>query len=300
MPSHEVLRRRRRRERLVRFLTFLCAGVSVVTTLGIVLVLFGESVAFFRHVPLWRFLSEREWTPLFEPAHYGIGPLLCGTFLVAGVAGILAIPTGLLGAVFLSEYATSGMRRFLQPLLEILAGIPTVVYGYFAISMVTPFLRQIYPELPIFNALSAGIVVGLMIFPTVCSLSEGALRAVPHEMREAGFALGASKGQVIRGVVIPGALSGVMSAFLLALGRAVGETMAVTLAAGATPRLTLNPLESIQTMSAYIVQVSLGDTPHGSVEYQTLFAVGATLFLVTLVMNMAALRLVQKFRQKYA
>lgn len=285
---------------MVRLVTFLCAGVSVATTLGIVLVLFGESLAFFRHVSLWRFLTERVWTPLFEPAHYGIGPLVCGTFLVAGIAGVLAIPTGLLGAVFLGEYARLSVRRILKPLLEVLAGIPTIVYGYFAISAVTPLIRLIFPETPVFNALSAGVVVGLMIFPTVCSLSEEALRAVPREMREAGYALGASKGQVVRGVVIPGALSGIMSAFLLALGRAVGETMAVTLAAGATPRLTLNPLESIQTMSAYIVQVSLGDTPHGSVEYQTLFAVGMTLFLITLVMNMASLRLVHKFRQKYA
>lgn len=273
--------------------------MSVGTTLGIVIVLFGESFAFFRRISLVRFLTEREWTPLFEPAHYGIAPLLCGTFLVALIAGILAIPLGLLGAVFLSEYATRGMRRILKPLLEVLAGIPTIVYGYFAISVVTPLIRQVFPEAPIFNALSAGVVVGLMIFPTVSSLSEDALRAVPQEMREAGYALGASKGQVVRGVVIPGALSGIMSSFLLALGRAVGETMAVTLAAGATPRLTLNPLESIQTMSAYIVQVSLGDTPHGSIEYQSLFAVGVTLFVVTLVMNMAALRLVQKFRQKY-
>ena len=219
--------------------------------------------------------------------------------MVAVLAGLFAIPIGLLVAVYLSEYASSKFRGVVKPVLELLAGVPTVVYGYFALAFVTPLLKTFIPTLPVFNALSASIVVAIMILPIVASLSEEALAAVPKALREGGLAMGATKGEVIRGIVIPGALSGVMSAFLLALSRAVGETMAVTLAAGATPKLTIDPTESVQTMSAYIVNVSLGESPHGSLQYQTIFAVGLTLFAITLVMNVLAARLVSKYRRQY-
>jgi phosphate transport system permease protein len=218
--------------------------------------------------------------------------------LVAVFAGLFAIPLGLMIGIFLSEYASSRVRAYVKPVLELLAGVPTVVYGYFALVFVTPMLSKFIPDLPIFNALSASIVVGIMILPIVASLSEEALTAVPQALREGGLALGATKGEVIRKIVIPGALSGVMSAFLLALSRAVGETMAVTLAAGATPNLTANPLETIQTMSSYIVNVSLGEAPHGSIAYQTIFAVGLTLFVITLIMNLIAAKLVAKYRKQ--
>lgn len=219
--------------------------------------------------------------------------------LIAVFAGLFAIPLGLMIGIYLSEYASSRVRAWVKPVLELLAGVPTVVYGYFALVLVTPALSKVFPELPVFNALSASIVVGIMILPIVASLSEEALTAVPRALREGGLALGATKGEVIRKIVIPGALSGVMSAFLLALSRAVGETMAVTLAAGATPNLTANPLETVQTMSAYIVNVSLGEAPHGSITYQTIFAVGLTLFVITLIMNLIATRLVMKYRKQY-
>lgn len=288
------------RERVVRAITFLCALVSIGTTLGIVYVLVSESLQFFQKVPLSEFFGGTEWAPRFAPPKFGVLPLLNGTLLVAIGAGIVSIPLGLLAGVFLSEYASRRTRNVLKPVLEMLAGVPTVVYGFFAITFITPLLQKIFPDLPIFNALSAAIVVGIMTFPLVASLSEDALTAVPRELREGGMAMGATRGEVIRKIVIPGALSGVMSAFLLALSRAVGETMAVTLAAGADPKMTLSFLTSIQTMSAYIVQASLGDTPHGTIEYQTIFAVGLTLFVVTLVMNLLAAKLVSRYRQRYA
>lgn len=231
---------------------------------------------------------------------FGVLPLVAGTLQIAVGAGLLAIPIGLFASVYLSEYASARARNIIKPVLELLAGIPTIVYGFFAVTFVTPLLQKtLIPDLPIYNALSASIVVGIMILPMVASLSEEALRAVPRELREGGLALGATKGEVVRGIVIPGALSGVMSAFLLALSRAVGETMAVTLAAGAQPNLTLDPRESIETMSAYIVLVSQGEAPYGSLEYQTIFVVGLYLFAITLVINLLALRLVTKYRQKY-
>lgn len=288
------------RERLVRAITFLCALVSIVTTVGIVYVLVSESLQFFQKVPLREFFGGTEWAPRFAPPKFGVLPLLNGTLLVAVGAGAVSIPLGLLAGVYLSEYASRRTRNVLKPVLEMLAGVPTVVYGFFAIVFITPLLQRVLPDLPIFNALSAAIVVGIMTFPIVASLSEDALTAVPKELREGGVAMGATRGEVIRKIVIPGALSGVMSAFLLALSRAVGETMAVTLAAGADPKMTLSFLTSIQTMSAYIVQASLGDTPHGTIEYQTIFAVGLTLFVVTLVMNLIAARLVSRYRQRYA
>lgn len=288
------------RGRVARALTFLCALVSIVTTLGIVYVLVSESFQFFRKVSPVDFFGGTEWAPRFSPPEFGVLPLLNGTLLVAVGAGIVSIPLGLLAGVYLSEYASRRTRNVLKPTLELLAGVPTVVYGYFALAFITPLLQSVFPDLPIFNALSAAIVVGIMTFPIVASLSEDALSAVPQELREGGMAMGATRGEVIRKIVIPGALSGVMSAFLLALSRAVGETMAVTLAAGADPKMTLSFLTSIQTMSAYIVQASLGDTPHGTIEYQTIFAVGLTLFIITLAMNLLATKLVGRYRQRYA
>lgn len=288
------------RERIVRGLAFVCAAISLFTTIGIVYVLVSESIPFFRQVSVWDYLTGTEWSPRESTnPTFGVLPLLAGTMLVAVFAGLFAIPIGLMIGIYLSEYASSRVRAFVKPVLELLAGVPTVVYGYFALVFVTPLLSKFIPELPIFNALSAAIVVGIMILPIVASLSEEALTAVPRALREGGLALGATKGEVIRGVVIPGALSGVMSAFLLALSRAVGETMAVTLAAGATPNLTANPMETIQTMSAYIVNVSLGEAPHGSIAYQTIFAVGLTLFVITLIMNLIAAKLVSKYRKQY-
>ncbi|HKJ01084.1 MAG TPA: phosphate ABC transporter permease subunit PstC, partial [Longimicrobiales bacterium] len=237
--------------------------------------------------------------PLFQEKHFGVLPLAAGSFLVAGGAALLAIPVGLLSAIFLSEYAGEKLRKFLKPLLEILAGIPTVVYGYFALTFITPLLRTVWPETDVFNALSASIVVGIMIIPTISSLSEDALRAVPDALRQGAYALGATKLEVSTKVVVPSALSGVIASFILGISRAVGETMAVSIAAGNLPNLTVNPLESIQTMTAYIVQASLGDTPHGTVGYQTLFAVGMTLFLITLVMNVVSQWVLARFREEY-
>ncbi|GIV02810.1 MAG: phosphate transport system permease protein [Fimbriimonadales bacterium] len=294
------IRKRLWRERIVRAATFLCALISIGTTFGIIYVLVSESVQFFAKVSPVEFFTGTEWAPRFAPPKFGVLPLLNGTLLVAVGAGAVAIPLGLLAGIYLSEYAKPRVRNALKPILEVLAGIPTVVYGYFAITFITPLLQQRIPDLPIFNALSAAIVVGIMTLPVVASLSEDALSAVPRELREGGMAMGATKGEVIRKIVIPGALSGVMSAFLLAFSRAVGETMAVTLAAGADPKMTLSFLTSIQTMSAYIVQASLGDTPHGTVEYQTIFAVGLTLFVITLIMNLLAAWLVKRYRQRYA
>lgn len=280
-------------------LLLLCGALSVFTTLGIVFFLVFESVAFFGEVSLLEFLTDLKWTPLFKPQHFGILPLLWGTLLITFVAAVIALPAGLGSAIYLSEYAAAPVRKVVKPALEILAGIPTVVYGYFALTFITPQLREVFPQTSVFNGLSASIAVGIMIIPLVASLSEDAMRAVPRGLREAGYALGANKFEVSVGVVVPGALSGIMASFILAISRAIGETMIVALAAGATPRLTLNPLESIQTMTAYIVQVSLGDTPFGSIEYKTIFAVGLVLFLITLLFNILGQRVVSRRREVY-
>jgi len=275
-------------EALIHWLLVLCTAISVLTTVGIVAVLVFEAAAFFIEVSPWEFLTSTQWSPLFQPAHFGILPLVCGTMLVAVGSGIVALPLGLAAAIYLAEYATPRFRTIVKPLLEILAGIPSVVYGYFAVTAVTPAIQLIFPSADVFNAASASVVVGIMVLPTVISLSEEALTAVPKSLREAAYALAASKLDVTVRIVVPAAVSGISSAFLLALTRAIGETMAVTLAAGATPQLTLNPLRSVQTMSAYIVQISLGDTPAGSLEYRTIFAVGLALFLMTLAFNLLA------------
>jgi phosphate transport system permease protein len=292
-------RRRDLQERVVGWVLFACAGVSTLVTVGIVVVLLSETVGFFREVSLWEFFTATRWTPNFQDQHFGIAPLLAGSLLVAGGAALIAIPVGLLTAIFLSEYAPRRLRAVLKPMLEILAGIPTVVYGYFALTFITPLIRAVLPQTDVYNAASAAIVVGIMVIPMVSSLSEDALRAVPAALREGAYALGATRLEVSTRVVVPGALSGVLASFILALSRAIGETMAVTIAAGNLANLTLNPLESIQTMTAFIVQVSLGDTPQGSVVYRSLFAVGMTLFLITLSMNVVSQRILSRFREAY-
>lgn len=292
--------RRRLRERAIGGLLLAAGAISVLTTAGIVIVLLVESAGFFRRVSIVEFLTGTQWTPLFQPQHFGVLPLVAGSFLVAGIASVVALPLGLGAAIYLNEYAPQRARSILKPTLEILAGVPSVVYGYFALTFMTPLLQHLVPGLSMFNALSAGIVVGIMILPLVASLSEDAMRAVPGALREGSYALGATRWETAVRVVTPAALSGIVASFILAISRAVGETMAVVLAAGMTPRLTLDPRESIETMTAYIVQVSLGDTQFGSIEYQSIFAVGLALFAVTLVMNIFGRWFLKRFRQVYA
>lgn len=287
------------KERVVEYALGFCAMISILTTLGIAGVLIYESANFFAEVSIVDFLTDTRWTPQFTEQYFGIWPLLSGTLLVTVIAAVVALPVGLMSAIYIAEYAPPSARRILKPGLELLAGIPTVVYGYFALTFVTPLLQPIIPALNIYNALSAGLVVGIMIIPMVASLSEDAIRSVPRSLAEGAYALGATKIEVVLRVMVPGAISGIVASFILALSRAIGETMIVTLAAGATPKLTLNPAESIQTMTAYIVQVSLGDTPQGTVEFYSIFAVGLVLFLITLLMNFLANAIIQKYRERY-
>ena len=291
--------RRRWMESAMHAALWLCAAASVFTTVGIVLILLVESQQFFGKVSVIEFLTGTTWAPHANPPRFGILPLACGTFLVAAGAAVIAIPLGLGAAIYLSEYASPGVRDVLKPVLEILAGIPSVVFGYLAIVFVSPMVREVFPQADIFNALNASIVVAIMILPMIVSLSEDVLRSVPRTLREGAYALGATKLDVTVGVVVPAALSGIMASFLLAIARAVGETMAVALAAGKLPQLTLNPLESIQTMTAYIVETSKGDTPRGTLGYQTIFAVGLTLFLTTLALNVVAQWILKHMREKY-
>lgn len=291
---------RKIREALIHLALLLCALVSVATTLGIIVVLVHQSIPLFRAVSPWELLTGTRWAPLLEPRSYGMVPLISGTVQIAAGALIVAVPIGLCSAIYLSEYAPGWVRQVAKPFLEILAGVPTVVYGYFALVFITPeILRRIAPQTEIFNAASAAIVVGIMIIPTISSLCDDALRAVPRSLREAAYAVSATKLEVSTRVVLPAAMSGVVAAVLLALARAIGETMAVVLAAGMTPKLTFNPLESMQTMTAYIVQVSLGDTPAGTIEYHTIFGVGLALFAMTLLINIAAQRVLKHFREVY-
>jgi phosphate transport system permease protein len=291
---------RRTREALIHVFLLACALVSIATTLAIVFVLIDQSIPFFREISPWAFLTGTRWTPLLEPRSYGVLPLLAGTVLVAGGALLVAVPIGVSTALYLSEYAPGWLRQIGKPFLEILAGVPTVVYGYFALSFITPeILRRCWPQTEVFNGASAAIVVGIMIVPTISSLCDDAFRAVPRSLREAGYAVSGTKLEVSTRIVLPGAMSGVMAAVLLALARAIGETMAVVLAAGMTPKLTLNPLESIQTLTAYIVQVSLGDTPADTIEYHTIFGVGLTLFAITLAVNLVAQRVLKRFHEVY-
>jgi phosphate transport system permease protein len=298
--SARTATRRRSAERLISGGLAVAASLSVLTTLGIVAVLIVETFAFFREVPLAEFLAGTQWTPLFDPKRFGVLPLISGTLLVAVIAMAVAVPLGLIAAIYLAEYAPARARSLVKPLLEVLAGIPTVVYGYFALTFITPqLLQRFFPETNVFNAASAGIVVGIMVLPLVASMSEDALAAVPVSLREAAYAVGSTKLEVALRVAVPAALSGIAASFILAASRAIGETMAVALAAGSTPALTLNPLDSVQTMTGYIVQVSLGDTPQGSLEFRTVFAVGMTLFVMTLGLNVVGLALVRRFREVY-
>ena len=292
-------RAQRIRENAIRAVLFACSALSVLTTLGIIGVLIFETIEFFREVPISSFLTDTQWTPLFADKHFGIVVLASATVLTSAIALAVALPVGLLAAVFLSEFAPDRVRRTLKPMLEILAGVPTVVYGYFALLFVTPLIQWLIPETAAFNALSAGLVMGVMIIPLVASLSEDALYAVPQSLRDGAYALGSTRTQVATRVVVPAALSGIVASFILAVSRAIGETMIVAIAAGQSPRLTLNPLVPIETMTAYIVQVSLGDVPAGTLEFKTIFAVGMTLFVMTLCLNLASHRLVTRYRQKY-
>ncbi len=278
---------------------FLCALLSIVVTAGIIVILTSEAVGFFRTVPVWEFVFGTRWAPHLEPRSFGVLPLVAGTLMIVVGAAVIGIPVGLASAIYLSEYAAERVRGVVKPVLEILAGIPTVVYGYFALTFITPILRTFFPSTMIFNAASASIVVGIMVLPMVASMCDDSLRAVPDSLRQGAYAVGATPMEVATRIVVPGALSGIVASFVLALSRAIGETMAVAIAAGMTPRLTLNPLESVQTMTAYIVQVSLGDTPAGTVEYRTIFAVGMLLFLITLGANLIAIRILRRFREIY-
>ncbi|HIG41991.1 MAG TPA: phosphate ABC transporter permease subunit PstC [Gammaproteobacteria bacterium] len=297
----QTINRRRVRwgELLIQSSLALCAMISVVTTAVIIIVLVKENLGFFYEVSPVDFFFGTRWVPLFEPSSYGVLPLLWGTLSVTFGAALFAIPVGLASAVYLSEYASRRMRSIVKPILEMLAGIPTVVYGYFALVFITPLLKEFIPGIQVFNALSGAIVVGIMILPTIATLSDNALRAVPDVLRQGAYALGATSFEVTTRVVVPAGLSGVMASFLLAISRAIGETMAVTLAAGATPNLSLTFLESIQTMTAYIVQVSMGDTPAGGIAYQTMFAVAGLLFLVTLGLNIFSQWVLSRYREVY-
>jgi len=284
---------------VIELVLFLAALLSVFTTVGIVYILVKESVAFFQHVPLIDFLTDRQWTPLFDDAHFGIMVLLSGTLTSSAVALGIAIPLGTIIAIYLSEFAPFRLREIAKPFLELLGGVPTIIYGYFALLFVTPLLQKIYPDLPGFNLLSAGIVMGVMIIPYVSSISEDAMRAVPMSLREGSYAMGATRFQTAVKVVVPAAFSGIASAYILGISRAVGETMILAVAAGQQPNLTFNPLEPAATITAYIVQVALGDLPHGSVGYQTIFAAGLTLMLFTLACNIAGHVLRKTFREAY-
>ena len=291
--------RRKRREKVIEMVLLLAACVSVFTTVGIVYVLLRESLDFFSHVPLWDFLTDSQWTPLFSDAHFGITVLLSGTLTSSAVALCIAIPLGTIIAIYLSEFAGHKTRETLKPTLELLSGVPTIIYGYFALLFVTPLLQKIFPELPGFNVLSAGLVMGIMIIPYVSSLSEDAMRAVPMSLREGSYAMGATRFQTAVKVVVPAAVSGIASAYILGVSRAVGETMILAVAAGMQPNLTFNPMEPAATITSYIVQVALGDLPHGSVGYQTIFAAGLTLMVITLGFNLLGHWMRRRFREAY-
>lgn len=290
---------RKRKDRLIELVLLMAACVSVFTTLAIVYILLKESLDFFSHVPLWSFLTDTQWTPLFDDAHFGIAVLLSGTLSSSLVALCIAIPLGTIIAIYLSEFAEYRVREVLKPVLELLSGVPTIIYGYFALLVITPLIQKIYPDLPTFNILSAGIVMGIMIIPYVSSLAEDAMRAVPMSLREGSYAMGATRYQTATRVVVPAAFSGIASAYILGISRAVGETMILAVAAGMQPNLTLNPLEPAATITSFIVQVALGDLPHGSVGYQTIFAAGLTLLLITLAFNLLGHWLRRKYREVY-
>jgi phosphate transport system permease protein len=291
--------RRRWGEDVVKAALALCAFVSVATTVGIVVALFVPAIEFFSEISIVDFLTGTNWAPLFEPPAFGVLPLIAGTLLVTGCACLVCIPFGLGSAIYLSEYARPRTRKYLKPLLEVLAGIPTVVYGYFALTFVTPVLQDIGVGVGVFSALSAGLVMGVMLLPTVASVSEDAMSAVPRDLRDGAYALGSTRLHVSTRIVVPAAISGIIASFVLAISRAVGETMIVLIAAGGQPNWTWNPLDAVQTMTAFIAATGQGDVPTGSIEYKTIFAVGAALFVMTFVMNLFAIRLVRRFREVY-
>jgi phosphate transport system permease protein len=293
------LRYRKWRDRVVEAILLAAGLVAVLTTAAIVFVLFYESAAFFDHVSLKDFFTDTMWTPLFDDARYGIAPLVAGTLTTTFVALLIAVPLGTVIAIYLSEFAPIKVRETVKPILELLGAVPTVVFGYFALQFVTPALQKLMPDLPGFNMLSAGIVIGLMIVPYVSSVSEDAMRAVPRYMREGSFAMGATRLQTALRVVVPGAFSGLAAAYILGISRAVGETMVVAIAAGMQPNLTFDPREPAATITAYIVQVSLGDLPHGSIGYQSIFAAGLVLMLITLIFNVVGFFLTRRFREAY-
>jgi phosphate transport system permease protein len=295
------LRARRRRigEDVVKGVLAVCALISVATTVGIVIALFVPAFEFFQEVSIVDFLTGTEWAPLFEPAHFGVLQLVSGTLLVTAVAALVALPLGLGSAIYLSEYAGDRTRGFLKPALELLAGIPTIVFGYFALTFMTPLLRDIGIHVDVFNTLSAGLVMGVYLIPTVASLSEDAMGAVPRELRDGAYALGSTKVQVATRIVVPAAVSGIIASFVLGISRAIGETMIVLIAMGQQPNLTLDPREAAEAMTAFIAATGAGDVPTGSLEYKTIFAVGALLFLITLVMNVVSIRLVRRYREVY-
>ena len=291
--------RRRWGEDVVKVALGLCAFVSVATTVGIVVALFVPAIEFFREISIVDFLTGTNWAPLFEPPAFGVLPLIAGTLLVTGCACLVCIPFGLGSAIYLSEYARPRTRKYLKPALEVLAGIPTVVYGYFALTFMTPLLQDIGVGVGVFSALSAGLVMGVMLLPTVASVSEDSMSAVPRDLRDGAYALGSTRLHVSTRIVVPAAISGIIASFVLAISRAVGETMIVLIAAGGQPNWTWNPLDAVQTMTAFIAATGQGDVPTGSIEYKTIFAVGATLFVMTFVMNLFAIRLVRRFREVY-
>ncbi len=291
--------RRHLHERFIEVLLFLSAVLSVAIMLAILAMLLKESAVFFQHVSLWDFLTDTQWTPLFDDAHYGILPLVAGTIVSSLIALLVALPLGTIIAIYLSEFAPFTVREISKPFLELLGGIPTVVYGYFALLFVTPMLQIFFPELPGFSLLSAGLVMGIMIIPYVSSMTEDAMRAVPMNLREGSYAMGATRLQTAIRVVMPAAFSGIAAAYILGISRAVGETMVVAIAAGMQPNLTWNPMEPAATITAYIVQVSLGDLPHGSIGYQTIFAAGLTLLILTLIFNIIGHLLRKRYREIY-
>jgi phosphate transport system permease protein len=292
--------KRKTKEKIIEGALGFTGLLTVLTTVAIICVLFSESYSFFKEVSLWSFLTDTEWTPLFTQKHYGILPLLSGTLLTTVIAILVAGPIGLVIAVYLSEYAPKSFRKAIKPALELLAAVPTVVYGFFALTVVTPFLQSFIPGIDSFNALSAGLVMGIMIIPLISSLSEDALYAVPKSLREASYGMGATKFQTAFKVAVPAASSGIIVSFILAIARAVGETMVVAIAAGQQPTLTFDPKQSVETITAYIVQVSLGDVQHGSIEYRTIFAAGITLFIFTFILNNIGYYIKKRYQEKYA
>lgn len=287
------------KEHTIELFLLLSGSFSILITVAIVIILFYESIPFFKKVPLNEFLTGKVWTPLFVNPKYGVLPLLSGTLLITGIAIIVALPVGLITAIYLSEYAPNGLRESLKPILELLAAIPTVVYGYFALLFLTPLLKRLIPDLSGFNALSPGIMMGVMIIPYVSSVSEDAMNSIPMYVKEGAYAMGATRLQTALRVVIPGSFSGIAAAFILGISRAIGETMIVAIAAGMMPNWTINPLEPVQTFTSYIVQISLGDVPHGSFEYSTIFAVGIVLFFITFILNVISFILKKKFKEQY-